>query len=223
MLPLDDTVSTGRFPFWVGLILLTNIFVFFLELTSPNPDAFIAQYALIPSQINFTNLSTLSPFITSQFLHAGFLHILSNMWFLWVFGDNVEDRLGFFLFPVFYLTSGVVGAFLQYIMVPGSIVPMLGASGAIAGVLGAYFAYFPHHKIKTLVFIFIFITIIELPASILLIYWFATQLLSGTYAVARTAQDLGGVAYYAHIGGFITGWVLAKLFEPGSPQLLEEA
>src|SRR5215208_6723128 len=110
MIPLSDTSSSGRFPFWTLAIIAINIFVFFLEFTSPDPDGFITKYALIPANINLNDFSTLYPFITSQFLHAGFLHIISNMWFLWIFGDNVEGRFGFVLFPIIYLLSGAIGA-----------------------------------------------------------------------------------------------------------------
>lgn len=208
MLPLFDTESLGKFPFWVIVIILLNIYVFYLELTVPNPDAFIAQYALISSRVNFGNFATLVPFITSQFVHGGVLHIASNMLFLWVFGRNAEAKLGFAAFPIIYLLSGVLGGLAQYLTDPTSSVPMLGASGAIAGILGSYFAFFPHHRIKTLIFIFIFFTIVELPAAIILVYWFITQVLS----IYASPVSQGGIAYAAHIAGFITGWVVAKVF-----------
>lgn len=221
MIPLSDTRGSGKFPFWVVVIIAVNAYVFFLELRSPNPDLFIQQYALIPSQVDFNRLSTLYPFITSQFLHAGFLHIISNMWFLWIFGDNVEERFGFFLFPLLYLLSGIVGGLAQYMLLPDSSTPMLGASGAIAGTLGAYFALFSRHTIKTLVPIFGFFTIADLPASLILVYWFITQLFSGAASISNTSYQLGGVAYFAHIGGFVLGYVAAKLIGPKSPSILE--
>jgi membrane associated rhomboid family serine protease len=212
MIPIADSNGTGKFPFWVIVIILVNVYVFFLEMTSPDPEGFITQYALVPSLVDFSNWNTLFPFITSQFLHGGFLHIISNMWFLWIFGDNVEDRIGFFLFPLFYLVCGVVGALAQYIFLIGSDIPMLGASGAIAGVLGAYFAWFSHHKVKTLIPIFGFFSIIDVPASIMLLYWIITQVLAGAVSFTATGEDLGGVAYFAHIGGFVFGWIFAKLY-----------
>lgn len=214
MFPLDDTKSTHKFPFWTFLITGINLYVFFLELTVANPDGFIAQYALIPSLVDFSNLETLKPFITSQFLHGGFIHILSNLWFLWIFGDNVEAGFGFLLFPIVYLLSGIVGALTQYLLSPGSTIPMLGASGAIAGVLGAYFVLFPHHKIKTLVPVFGFFTVINLPASLMIIYWFITQLFSGAASITQTAVETGGIAYAAHVGGFVAGAILAQIAEP---------
>ncbi len=212
MIPLSDTKSYSGFPFWVAVIILINTYIFFLELTSIDPDAFITRYALIPAQIDFSSWKNLTPFITSQFLHGGFLHIISNMLFLWVFGDNVEKRMGFVLFPFFYLLCGGIGAFAQFIIMPNSTIPMLGASGAIAGVLGAYLYLFPHHSIRTLVPVFGFPTIIGIPAAVILIYWFVTQLFTGSFSLLTGPADIGGVAYLAHIGGFVFGWVLAHLF-----------
>lgn len=206
MLPLRDSKPAGIFPFWVIAIIFVNIAVFFFELASPDIEAFIYQYGLVPSRVDFLNFAALTPFITSQFLHGGFIHIASNMWFLWIFGDNVEGRFGFLWFPVFYLLSGIVGGLLQYIIVPGSDIPMIGASGAIAGVLGAYYALFPRHTIKTLVPVFGLLTTVDIPASLMLFYWFFTQLFSGTATVVSGMADLGGVAWFAHIGGFVTGW-----------------
>lgn len=210
MLPISDSQPAGKFPFWIITIIAINIYVFYLQITSSNPDAFVTQYALIPSLVDFNNIYSLIPFITSQFLHGGFLHIGSNMLFLWIFGDNVEGRLGFILFPIFYLFCGAIGGFAQYIFMSNSDIPMLGASGAIAGVLGAYFAWFPHHKVKTLIPVFGFLTVINVPAQIMLFYWIITQIFSGAFSVTSTA-DVGGVAYFAHIGGFVGGWFLAKI------------
>lgn len=213
MVPLKDNEPAGKFAFWVLIIIALNIYFFLLELTAPDPDAFISQYALIPKLVNPSNWETLKPFLTSQFLHGGFIHIISNMLFLWIFGDNVEAALGFLLFPIFYLAAGVVGGLAQYILLPSSDIPMLGASGAIAGVLGAYFALFPKHTVKTLVPIFGFFTVIDIPASVMLIYWFFTQLFSGAASIAVHAQALGGIAFFAHIGGFTFGWIFGGLFK----------
>jgi membrane associated rhomboid family serine protease len=210
MIPLKDSEPSNIFPFWVITIIAINVYVFFLEITTPNPDLFIAQYALIPSNVNFLDFNTLTPFITSQFLHGGFIHILSNMLFLWIFGDNVEARLGFFFFPIFYLAAGVVGGLTQYIFGIDSNIPMLGASGAIAGVLGAYFILFGNHTVKTLVPVFGFLSVVNIPASFMLFYWFVTQLFSGT---ASITTDTGGVAFFAHAGGFVFGWIVGNLFK----------
>src|SRR5581483_3928974 len=134
MIPLSDTRGSGKFPFWTTAIILINFYIFYLEFTNFNPDGFIAKYALIPAQIDLNNYQTWYPFITSQFLHAGFLHIISNMWFLWIFGGNIEKRFGPILFPIIYLISGSLGGIAQYLVLPDSTVPMLGASGAVAGV-----------------------------------------------------------------------------------------
>ncbi|MCL5784674.1 MAG: rhomboid family intramembrane serine protease [Patescibacteria group bacterium] len=218
MIPLRDSRPLSRFPFWVILIILVNAYIFYLELTSPNPDQFITKYSLIPSQIDFSNYKTLFPFISSQFIHGGFLHIISNMIFLWVFGNNIEATLGFLLFPIFYLVSGVIAGLTQFFFTPTATIPMLGASGAIAGVLGSYFALFPRNKIKTLIFIFVFITIIDVPAYFLLFFWFITQFFSGVSSISASA-DSGGIAFLPHMGGFLFGWsitipMLAKLRYP---------
>ncbi|KKR80978.1 MAG: Peptidase S54 family protein [Candidatus Daviesbacteria bacterium GW2011_GWA1_41_61] len=211
MFPIGDSGPAGKFPFWVVVLILLNIYVFYLELTSPSPDAFITQFALIPALVDPLDISSLIPFVTSMFLHGGFLHIISNMWFLWIFGDNVEYKLGFLFFPVFYLLSGLAGGALQYIFVSDSIVPTLGASGAIAGVLGAYLALFPGNKVKTLVFLFLFITVIEIPSSLMLFYWLILQLFSGAAAISVATSDMGGIAYFAHVGGFVFGWFVGKI------------
>lgn len=217
MLPLQDARTGFGFPFWTLIIIIINIAVFYLELTAVDTDAFIEKYALIPASVNLSDLSSFVPFITSQFLHGGFIHIISNMWFLWIFGDNVEEKLGPIFFPFFYLLFGTAGNLLQYIFITSSNIPMLGASGAIAGVLGAYLAFFPKNKVKTLFFIIFFVTIIEIPASFLLFYWFAIQLFSGAVSISVTSSDVGGVAYFAHIGGFVLGWIIGQLLNRLTP------
>lgn len=209
MLPIQDTKALSRFPFWTIIIILTNVYFFYLELTSPNPDVFISKYALIPNQVHFESAVSLFPFISSQFIHAGFLHIFSNMIFLWVFGNNVEVFFRL-LFPIFYLTAGIIAGLTQYIFTPTESIPMLGASGAVAGVLGSYLALFPKNKIKTLVFIFIFVTIFDIPAYFLLPYWFFIQLFNGVASVSTSAAS-GGIAFLPHIGGFLFGFLTTVL------------
>ncbi len=220
MFPLSDTKDIGGLaPVTLGLIII-NVLVFLLEL-SGNTDAFVAQYALTPALVNFSDPQTLLPFLTSQFLHGGWLHIIGNMTFLWVFGDNVEHRFGWWYLP-FYLSAGVAGGLAQYLLSPHSVIPSLGASGAIAGVLGAYLLLFPRNKIKTLVIFFGFITIIDISAPIMLGYWFVLQLFSGVTSVAGrvlTSADTGGVAYFAHIGGFAFGWLVAHLLPRNQPEV----
>lgn len=213
MIPLKDNNRIPKFPFWTIGIILLNIYIFYLELNYLDPDRFINTHALIASQVNFLNIQSLFPFISSQFLHGGFLHIISNMTFLWVFGNNIEAVLGFRSFPIFYLLSGVVAGLTQYFFSPTDSIPMLGASGAVAGVLGAYFARFPYNKIKTLVLIFVFITIVDIPAFALLFFWFVTQFFSGVASITFNS-GMGGIAFLPHIGGFLFGWLAAILTAP---------
>jgi membrane associated rhomboid family serine protease len=213
MIPLSDSAhKPGRFPLINIALILANIFVFFMQLTTSDPEGFIYTYALVPSQIDFSNPATLYPFITSMFLHGGFLHIISNMLFLWVFGDNVEGDMNSLTYLFLYLFSGIVGSLAQYFMNPTSSIPMLGASGAVAGVLGAYFILFPNHKIKTLIPFFGFFTIAEISATIMIGYWIVLQVISGFLLSSSAGPvDQGGIAFFAHIGGFFAGAVLAKL------------
>ncbi|CAN5131449.1 rhomboid family intramembrane serine protease [soil metagenome] len=212
MFPISDSIKAARFPFLNLLIIAANAYVFYLQLTSPNLDSFITQYALIPSHIDFTHLVTLLPFVTAMFLHGGFMHIISNMWFLKVFGDNVEGHMNPLLFLLLYFGSGILGNVLQYLLMPSSSIPMLGASGAVAGILGAYFILFPQSKVKTFVPIFFLFTIISIPAVFMLGYWFILQIFSGVGSLGNTSGQ-GGVAFWAHIGGFVFGLLFAKYLE----------
>lgn len=210
MIPISDSIKAGKFPLLNLLIIGINIYVFFLMLVSSNVDVFINTYALIPSAVSFTNPQSFLPFITSMFLHAGLLHIGSNMIFLWVFGDNIEAHFGKFWYLLIFFVSGIVGGVIQYLINPASHIPMLGASGAVSGILGAYFISHRHARIKSLIFIFFFITTVQIPASIYIVYWFGIQLLSGIVDLGNVS-DTGGVAFWAHIGGFIAGLLLAKM------------
>jgi membrane associated rhomboid family serine protease len=147
--------------------------------------------------------------LTSMFLHGGWLHILGNMWFLWIFGNNVEDAMGWRRFAVFYVLCGLAAATMQVVTNPGSPVPMIGASGAIGGIMGAYIVLYPRVHVQMLVFLGFFITTIAVPAFVMLGYWFAVQLLSGLGSLGGTG---GGVAFWAHVGGFLTGAALVMLF-----------
>lgn len=212
MFPISDSIVPRRFPFINVAIIIATTYVFYQQLVAPSPDAFIQQYALIPSLADFNNPQSLIPFVTAMFLHGGFLHIISNMWFLWVFGDNVEGYLGFFPYISLYFLAGIAGNVAQYFLMPSSTIPMLGASGAVAGVLGAYFVLFPHSQIKTLVPIFVFLTTVNIPAYFMLGYWFILQILSGA-ASLPFSNETGGIAFWAHVGGFITGIFIAKFFK----------
>ena len=213
MFPLYDTIRPSKFPFLNWLIVIITVYGFYLQLTTTDPEAFITQFALIPSLVDFSNPITLVPFITAIFLHGGLLHIISNMWFLIVFGDNVNDSLGYIGFILLYFAAGIVGNFVQFMFTPESSIPMLGASGAVAGILGCYYVLFPHAKIKTLVFIFFFVTLIEISAPLMLGYWFVLQIFSGAASIPMLGAEEGGVAFFAHIAGFVVGLVFGYLYK----------
>jgi membrane associated rhomboid family serine protease len=214
MIPLSDSVKSERFPFINLTIIAITVYVFFLQMTASDPEAFVYQWALVPATVNLSDPQTLIPFISSMFLHGGFLHIISNMLFLWVFGDNVEGHYPPFVYLFLYLVSGLIGGISQFVLMPDSSIPMLGASGAVAGALGAYFALFPHHKVRTLIPVFGFFTIAEISASFMLGYWIVLQILSGVISLPGSSGAEGGIAFFAHIGGFAFGYLFAKVF-PG--------
>lgn len=211
MFPIRDTHNSGKFPFINLLLIAANIYVFALEIFSPDVELLIQQYALIPQSVDLLHPETLKPFITSMFLHAGFLHILSNMWFLWIFGDNVEAAMGHIKYLTFYLLCGIAASFAQYIFIADSTLPMVGASGAIAGILGAYLKKFPRNSVDTIIPIFGLPIIIAIPSNIMLIYWFITQAFNGVATIFVETASVGGVAYLAHTGGFIAGFLLSPL------------
>lgn len=210
MIPLKDSEPAEKFPLLTIGIIIVNLLVFLIEITEPNLDIFLQNYALVARRVSFSDPFSLTRFISSQFLHGGWLHLISNMWFLWIFGDNVEGRLGKVGFIIFYLVSGVVAGLTQFIFLLGTDIPMLGASGAVAGVLGAYLILFPTHKIDTLVPLGYYVTHTRLPAQIVLFFWFVSQLFNGTAALATTTATTGGVAWFAHIGGFIFGTIAIR-------------
>ena len=221
LLPLYDNVPCNRYPIFTRLIILANVAVFFYEISLPKLplQSLILHYGLVPDTLTDRALrSRLAPniylnLLSFQFLHGGWIHIIGNMWYLWIFGDNIEDRLGPLRFLVFYLACGVISGLVQLAMTPGSHLPIIGASGAIAGVLGAYLVSFPGARVKTLVPIFIFITLIDLPAIFVLGMWFVIQLLNGMLPVGENLQP-EGVAYWAHVGGFLGGILLLGLLLP---------
>ena len=217
MIPFRDNVPARRYPLITVTIIAANLAVFFYELTlSPSHlEGFVQLYGVIPARLQSIHshpLETLggitTSIFTSMFLHAGWLHLLGNLWYLWIFGDNVEDRMGHFRFLVFYLLCGLAAGLLHVGFNASSVVPSVGASGAIAGVLGAYLVSYPMARILTLIPFFFFWPIVELPALLVLGAWFLIQLLSGTAAIATASSTTGGVAWWAHIGGFLAGIVL---------------
>lgn len=212
MIPLYDDTKSGRFPIQTILLIALNIYVFYRELVSPSFTGFLAEYALIPIFVDWAALPTLIPFATAMFLHGGILHIASNMLFLWIFGDNVEAKLGWLYLPL-YLIGGLVGNYFQYLTDPDSALPIIGASGAVAAILGAYLVFYPTHKIKTLFPIFIFFAIVSIPAWAMLAYWFVLQFISGLTSIGEASSQLsGGIAYIAHAAGFAAGLVAALFY-----------
>ena len=218
MIPLRDVIPSRTTPVVTISLIAINALVFLREFTlGPEVNEFIIAYGLIPAAFSWATL------LTSMFVHGGFLHFAGNMLYLWIFGDNVEDRMGHGRFLAFYLLCGTVAALAQTIMQPDSVVPMVGASGAIAGVMGAYFVMYPHSRIVTLVPIFLFIQLIEIPAIFFLGFWFLMQFLSGVGSIATAAgrQPAGGVAFWAHVAGFVAGVGAVFLFRRPERQSVE--
>ena len=212
MIPLRDTLRSRRFPLVNWLIILANAAAFFYELRM-GPSAlngFLNTWGLVPARLWADPQSTWITILSSMFLHGGWFHMLSNMWILFIFGDNVEDRMGGGLYLLFYLLSGVAAGLMQALLLPGSPVPMVGASGAIAGVLGAYLILYPRARILSLVPIVFVFTLIEIPAVVFLLFWFASQLFSGFLSLGGASGS--GVAWWAHIGGFLFGTLSVFLF-----------
>jgi membrane associated rhomboid family serine protease len=218
MIPLRDTVPSSRFPAVTVSLIVVNVLVFLMEINlSPQglrrffevwgivPICYM-PYPRLPARLSLTcDQSTYFTLFSSMFLHGGWMHIIGNMWSLWIFGDNVEDRMGRGGFLVFYLLSGLAAGAVHIVTNAASAVPTVGASGAIAGVMGAYLLLFPHSTVVTLVPIFFFLQIVEVPAVLFLGIWFLSQLFSGTLALAAAGAQAGGVAWWAHIGGFVVG------------------
>jgi membrane associated rhomboid family serine protease len=224
MIPLRDTIRTRTVPFVTRLLVVANVAAFVLELLQgENLDAFLETFAFIPIRFfhpelaGWTFSGAVVTIFTAMFLHGGILHLAGNMLFLWIFGDNVEDALGHFRFLFFYLAAGVSATLLQALLSPSSAIPNLGASGAIAGVLGAYFVYYPRARIVTVVPLFILFPVIELPAGVYLLGWFALQFWMGSEQLTRAGRAAaahGGVAFWAHVGGFVFGVAWAAIFRP---------
>jgi membrane associated rhomboid family serine protease len=213
MFPLRDRQPSYTKPAVTIFIIVVNLLVFLFEfsLDDYSRNAFINTFGLVPDRFHALNV------LTSMFLHGGWMHVLGNMWFLWIFGDNIEDILGHGKYALFYLLCGVAAAMAQVLLNPVSRVPMVGASGAIAGVMGAYMVKFPRARIETIAVIVFFITRFDVPAWVMLIYWFATQVFSGVGSIGYTQVNEGGTAFFAHIGGFIAG--IALIYTMGTRQV----
>ena len=201
MFPVSDVIPSRTVPFvTVGLIAVNAlVFLYQLSLGPTELSVFVGAYAVIPAWFWAPSL------ITSQFLHAGWMHVIWNMVYLWIFGDNVEDRLGHVWYLVFYLGAGAAAALLQVLFNPFSSLPMVGASGAIAGVMGAYFVLYPQSRVLTAIFILFFFDLVEIPAVFFLGIWFLMQLLSGVGSLGVSNAAGGGTAFWAHVGGFVAG------------------
>lgn len=222
MFPLKDDIPARLFPVVNIFLIGANVVCFLYQATlGPAFEPFIVQYGFIPARfVEAHNLHALSlasffPVFSSMFLHGGLLHVAANMWMLWIFGDNVEDRMGHGRYLVFYLACGVGAVFAQFWASPASRVPMIGASGAIAGVLGAYFLLYPKARVLTLIPIFIFFYLVEIPAFFFIGFWFVIQFLQGAIQHAAGLGGQGGVAWWAHIGGFSAGVLLLQFFKRG--------
>jgi membrane associated rhomboid family serine protease len=215
--PLYDENPTRITPYFTYGLIGMNVLVFFHELSLSNAqlEEFLQQYAVIPQQLTANFAGEWTTLFTSQFLHGSWWHLISNMVFLWVFGNNIEDRLGHIKYLIFYLSCGALAALCQYFINMNSTIPSLGASGAISGILGAYLIRFPHSQVLSLVFLGFFVTTIRIPAIILIGLFFIQNVISGFASLQVTANmsvESGGVAYWAHIGGFVFGIILAPLF-----------
>jgi membrane associated rhomboid family serine protease len=220
MIPLRDNVRSRTVPFINYLLIAANARVFLHELAlGRNLEPFIRRYGLVPAVLTQPRLALhlslsdkVKPLFTSMFLHGGWLHVLGNMLYLWVFGRGIEDLIGSGPFLAFYLVCGLAAGVLQVVTSPYSQLPTIGASGAIAGVMGAYVIRFSRARIVTLVFIVVFITTVEIPAWILLVWWFVIQLFNGFGSLATANYSGGGTAWFAHVGGFLAGMLLIRAF-----------
>jgi len=202
MLPIgDDNSSERTFPIVTFALIALNVLFFFVELSGG--DAFVKQWAFVPRRFLANPSADLPTLFTSMFMHGGWLHLGGNMLYLWIFGDNVEDRLGHATFTIFYFLCGIAATFAQLMVSPGSNVPNLGASGAIAGVLGSYILLFPQGRVRVLQGQ----QVVQMPALMVIGFWIVLQLFSGIGSIS-SAADAGGVAYMAHVGGFVAGCVL---------------
>lgn len=219
MIPLRDDQPTFSKPFINYFLIVVNVVVFLWELSVSHRalGGFLTEFGVVPrhaiavltGQSHYPPASAILPLFTSLFLHASFLHVAGNMLFLWIFGDNVEDYLGHFRYLLFYLVSGLAADVTHILLNANSRVPSIGASGAIAGVMGAYFILYPRARVLTW---FPPIFLFHVPAWLMLGYWFLVQFLSGTATIAEATQSPGGVAFWAHVGGFVAGILMIKVF-----------
>ena len=223
MIPFRDNIPSRRYPLVTMAIILGNVAVFAYQFSLPSEtlEGFLFLYGVVPAKLRligqypvevFTNLGTST--LATMFLHGSVFHLLGNMWYLWVFGDNVEDRIGSFRFLLFYLLCGLLASATHVLSNLDSQIPTIGASGAVAGVLGAYLVSYPFARILTLIPLFLFWPIVQLPAILVLGSWFLVQLLNGTASLSGATNMMSGVAWWAHIGGFVAGLFPIAVFAP---------
>ncbi|MBE0477809.1 rhomboid family intramembrane serine protease [Candidatus Aerophobetes bacterium] len=220
MIPIKDSIPSKTTPYVNIFLILTNFALFFYEVSLDRWELtrFLYIYGLVPERFFYLSgegapfLTLYFPFFTSIFMHAGWFHILGNMLFLWIFGDNVEDEMGHFKYLIFYILCGLGAGFVHLFLNSTSSVPAVGASGAISGVMGAYMLLFPHSRIVTLFPIFFFFTFVEVSAFFFIAIWFIFQLFSGAFSLLAGRAATGGVAWWAHVGGFLVGMGLVFLF-----------
>lgn len=222
MLPLRDNVPSRTVPLvnWVLIGLNTLVFIYQAGLKPFALNNFITVYGMIPAKLTLVHPSTWIPLITAMFLHGGWFHLISNMWVLFIFGDNVEDRMGHSRYLGFYLLGGIFANILEALILPKSLVPAIGASGAIAAVLGGYFLLYPRARVVTIILLFIIPWIVEIYAFVFLGFWFISQIYSGFLSLSMPGNaSVGGIAWWAHIGGFIFGMMTVYLFaRPPAPE-----
>jgi len=228
MLPLRDDIPSRTFPAATITIILLNVVVFFYELMLGSQLEYVLlDWAVVPLRYTdpdisrqFNIVEQARPFLSSMFLHGGWLHLIGNMWILWIFGDNVEDRLGHGRFIGLYLVSGFAAGLLHIFTNPHSGVPTIGASGAVAGVMGAYFRFFPHARVQTVIPPFFFGPFFVLPAVLFLGWWFLLQFFNGTMTLMAREGEFAGVAWWAHVGGFLVGMFLVLFARRKAPPRL---
>jgi membrane associated rhomboid family serine protease len=221
VIPLKDTILRQGFPLVTWIIILLNGVIFIFEISIPKNllQQLFYLFGLVPAKYSYPNWAFIHgvpfddylSFVTNMFLHAGWLHIIGNMWFLYIFGRTVEDQMGHIRFMIFYILAGILASITYFLIDIHSRIPEFGASGAIAGVMGAYILMFPRAKILTLILILFFPWLIELPALVFIGYWFLIQLVGGTLTLASPISQ-GGIAWWAHVGGFVFGMVMIPLF-----------
>jgi membrane associated rhomboid family serine protease len=217
MIPYKDDNPIHIIPFSTVLIIAMNILVFIMQLMSGDDSrSIVYRYGAIPHNIiSFKSNQPIHPALTiftSMFMHGGLFHLAWNMLYFWIFGNNIEERLGHIRFVLFYLFCGVVAAFSHALFSPGSNIPMVGASGAVAGMLGAYILLFPMAKVHTLIFLGFYVTVVKIPALIVIGFWAIIQVVSGL--LSSGSANLGGIAFFAHVGGFFAGLFTIKLWQP---------